>query len=91
MKIQNQPPQTATTQQVEKGPQAKEAGASRKKAAEKPTAKGDTLELSSLPDTQLEAAQAQRVQAIKEQVKSGKYKVDARAVAEKMITGKSGR
>jgi anti-sigma28 factor (negative regulator of flagellin synthesis) len=76
---------------VEKSPHAKDAGASRKKAADKPTAKGDTLELSSLPDAQLEAGQAQRVQAIKERVKSGTYKVDARAVAEKMISGKSGR
>ncbi|HJV35383.1 flagellar biosynthesis anti-sigma factor FlgM [Geomonas sp.] len=90
MKIQNQPPQTTTTQQVDKGRQTKEARASRKKAAEMP-AGGDNVQLSSLPETQLEAEQAQRVQAIKEQVKSGKYRVDARAVAEKLVSGKSGR
>jgi flagellar biosynthesis anti-sigma factor FlgM len=91
MKIATQTPQTAPTQQAEKNPQGQEAGAARKKASAKASVKGDTVQLSSSPDAPPEAEQAkqaERVQAIKEMVKAGTYKVDARAVAEKMVSGK---
>lgn len=93
MKIHNQQSQPATAQQVEGSQRAKESGAARKKTAAKPEAKGDTVQLSSPVDAELnarQAEQAQRVVTIKELVKSGKYKVDAHAVAEKMVSRKSG-
>ncbi|HJV65499.1 MAG TPA: flagellar biosynthesis anti-sigma factor FlgM [Geomonas sp.] len=87
MKINSQSPQQPP-QQVDGSQPAKHPDEVRKKKAPRPGAKGDTVALPEPVDAELDprqAEQARRVQTIKEQVKSGKYKVDARDVAEKMI------
>ncbi|MCM0084161.1 flagellar biosynthesis anti-sigma factor FlgM [Geomonas sp. Red32] len=84
MKITNDAPQTAPVQQVNQ-PTAT-APARKKPHTGKPA--GDTVEISGQVDAEVQARQAeqaQRVAAIKEQVKAGNYEVDSRKVAEKML------
>ncbi|GFO54978.1 hypothetical protein GMSM_19850 [Geomonas sp. Red276] len=84
MKITNDAPHTAPIQQVNQP--APTATARKKSDTGKPA--GDTVEISGQVDAEVQARQAeqaQRVAAIKEQVKAGSYKVDSRKVAEKML------
>lgn len=94
MKIQNQPPQPAATKQIEKSAAKQEAGTVSKKKAAAKSAKGDTVELTASTDAELaarQAEQAQRVKELKGLVQSGNYRVDARDVAEKMVSRSSRR
>lgn len=93
MKIQTesqQPP--AASQAVEKHAGQREAPAQEKSAAATPK-RQDTVELSAALDAELkrqEAEQAEKVAAIRARIAAGEYRVDSRAVAEKMLPERSG-
>jgi len=92
MKIRTDTQQpTVAQEKVSRGEDAQTGAVQQKKSA-KAQPKGDTVKLSSSLDSELqsrEAEQAQRVDTIKGLVKSGKYQVNSRDVAEKMLSGKS--
>jgi flagellar biosynthesis anti-sigma factor FlgM len=93
MKIANTTQQPVTSQEIDKVGQKTAAGGLNKKAAAKGPRQGDTVELSSALDAELraqESQRAQRVETIKSLVRAGKYKVDSREVAEKMLSDKAG-
>lgn len=89
MKITDPSPQTVI-RQADDTPQARHSEAARKKKAPKAGTQGDTVSLSAAVDSELDARQAEqaeKVRAIKELIKEGKYQVEPRAVAAKMIAG----
>lgn len=91
MKIANTTQKAVTGQEIEKVGQRAEADGLKKKAAAKGPRQTDTVELSSALDAELKAQESQRaerVASIKSQVRAGKYKVDSREVAEKMLSHK---
>ena len=78
-----------TEQKVESVSGAGKAAAVERKKGAKAPPKGDRVEISARLDAELktrQAEQAQRVEAIKAQVRAGKYRIGAQDVAEKMLS-----
>ena len=92
MKIVTEPQQPTVVQQnIDSSGDKPELVAARPKKAAKSSENKDIVDISaSSMETELktrEAEQAKRVQALKELIESGEYKVSSRAVAEKMLAG----
>jgi flagellar biosynthesis anti-sigma factor FlgM len=93
MKIATDSQQPAVAQQaVQKKAAKPEAAGVREKTGAKRPRKGDTVQLSGSIDAEIkarQAAQARRVESIKALVQDGKYQVESRKVAEKMVSRSS--
>lgn len=92
MKIVTEPQQPTIVQQnIDSRGDKPELVAARPKKGAKSSENKDIVDISvSSVESELktrEAEQAKRVQALKELIESGEYKVSSRAVAEKMLAG----